>query len=92
MHLPVRPATSEAQLGPQPGTDGNHPRLGRLGLFAAQDEPNGIALLVVSNLRPQRAGDDEGDVLLIDFDLSQGVAKLAVTDEEELEIADPRSS
>ena len=38
----------------------------------------------------KRAGADEGDVLLIDFDLAQSVATLAVTDDEELERVDPR--
>jgi hypothetical protein len=40
----------------------------------------------------RRAGADEGDVLLIDFDLAQSIATLAVTDEEELDLVDPRSS
>jgi hypothetical protein len=52
---PIRSTTPEAQLSPQSGTDGDQPCLSRLGLRTEQDEPRGLASLVVANLRPLQA-------------------------------------
>jgi hypothetical protein len=38
----------------------------------------------------KRAGADDGDILLVDFDLTGGVATLSMSDDEELERLDPR--